>query len=121
VAELVSVDNGTIAPGQNTCPYGVTIAMQDSSGPFDYALTRELIRICQEHRLSYSRDVFRYYSSDAAAALEAGNDIRTALICFALDGSHGYERTHVDSLIEVARLIALYMQAPPVFAETRSA
>ena len=33
VAELVSVDNGTIAPGQNTSPYGVTIAMQDSSGP----------------------------------------------------------------------------------------
>ena len=37
VAELVSIDNGTIAPGQFTSEYGVTIAMQDSSGPFDQA------------------------------------------------------------------------------------
>jgi peptidase M42 family hydrolase len=113
-AELVSVDNGTMAPGQNTCPYGVTITMQDQSGPFDWHLSRRLIRICQEHAIVHSRDVFRHYRSDAAAALEAGNDIRTALVCFALDSSHGYERTHIDSLDAVARLIALYMQMPPL-------
>jgi peptidase M42 family hydrolase len=113
-AELVSVDNGTMAPGQNTCPYGVTITMQDQSGPFDWHLTRRLIRICQEHSIVHSRDVFRHYRSDAAAALEAGNDIRTALVCFALDSSHGYERTHIDSLDAVARLLALYMQMPPL-------
>ena len=27
VAEIVAVDNGTIAPGQNTAEYGVTIAL----------------------------------------------------------------------------------------------
>ena len=115
VAELVAVDNGTIAPGQNTCAYGATIVMQDMSGPFDWHLTRELIRICQEHHIVHSRDVFRYYRSDAASALEAGNDIRTALVCFALDASHGYERTHVDSLGALAQLLALYMQTPPLF------
>jgi peptidase M42 family hydrolase len=115
VAELVAVDNGTIAPGQNTCAYGATIVMQDMSGPFDWHLTRELIRICQEYQIVHSRDVFRYYRSDAASALEAGNDIRTALVCFALDASHGYERTHVDSLGAVAQLLALYMQTPPLF------
>ena len=113
-AELISVDNGTMAPGQNTCAYGVTITMQDMSGPFDWHLTRQLIRICQEHAIVHSRDVFRHYRSDAAAALEAGNDIRTALVCFALDSSHGYERTHIDSLDAVARLLTLYMQMPPL-------
>ena len=49
-------DNGTVAPGQYTSEFGVTIAMQDSSGPFDWHLTRELIRICQEHRIVHSRD-----------------------------------------------------------------
>jgi putative aminopeptidase FrvX len=88
--------------------------MQDQSGPFDWHLSRRLIRICQEHAIVHSRDVFRHYRSDAAAALEAGNDIRTALVCFALDSSHGYERTHIDSLDAVARLIALYMQMPPL-------
>lgn len=114
VAELVSVDNGAIAPGQNTCAYGVTIAMQDSSGPFDWHLSRRLVDICREHNIVHSRDVFRYYRSDGAAALEAGNDIRTALACFALDSSHGYERTHLDSLTATARLIVLYVQMPPL-------
>lgn len=116
VAEMVSVDNGTIAPGQNTSAYGVTIAMQDSSGPFDWHLTHKLIELCREHGIEHSRDVFRYYRSDAAAAVEAGNDIRTALLCFALDASHGYERTHTDSLLRLAELLALYIQSGPVGA-----
>ena len=115
VAELVSIDNGTLAPGQYTSEYGVTVAMQDSSGPFDWHLTRSLIDLCQQHGIEHSRDVFRYYRSDAAAALEAGNDIRTALVCFALDSSHGYERTHIDSLAALARLLTHYMQAEPLF------
>ena len=115
VAELLAVDNGTIAPEQNTSEYGVTIAMQDSSGPFDRHLTHHLINLCKEHRLEFSRDVFRYYRSDAAAALEAGSDIRTGLICFALDASHGYERTHQSSVTTVAQLLTLYMQSGPLF------
>jgi peptidase M42 family hydrolase len=115
VAELVSIDNGTIAPGQYTSEYGVTIAMQDSSGPFDWHLSRRLCEICERYDIEHSRDVFRYYRSDAASALEAGNDIRTALVCFALDSSHGYERTHVDSLLALARLMTFYMQSNPLF------
>ncbi len=116
VAELVSVDNGTIASVQHTCDYGVTIAMQDSTGPFDWHLTRSLIGLCQRFGIEHSRDVFNHYRSDSAAALEAGNDIRTALVCFGLDASHGYERTHMDSLHCLARLLALYMQSPPLFS-----
>ncbi len=115
VAELVSIDNGTIAPGQNTSEYGVTIAMQDSTGPFDWHLTRHLIALCRAQRIEHSRDVFRYYRSDAAAALAAGNDIRTALVCFALDASHGYERTHLDSLVALGRLLHAYIHSPPLF------
>lgn len=120
VAELVSIDNGTIAPGQYTSEYGVTIAMQDSSGPFDRHLTRSLLGICDKYRIEHARDVFRYYRSDAASALEAGNDIRTALVCFALDASHGYERSHVDSLVALARLLTLYMQSKPLFARDKA-
>ena len=115
IAEMVSVDNGTIAPDQNTCEYGVTMAMQDSSGPFDRHLTRFLISLCQEQQIEYSRDVFLHYRSDAASALEAGNDIRTALVCFALDASHGYERTHIKSLHCVSILLAAYITSKPMF------
>lgn len=121
VAELVSVDNGTSAPGQNTSPYGVTIAMQDSSGPFDRHLTHCLIKLCATREIPHSRDVFTFYRSDAAAAVVAGNDIRTALICFALDASHGWERSHLNSLEAVARLLTLYLRCPPIFQRDRNA
>ena len=115
VAELVSIDNGTIAPGQNTAEYGVTISMQDSSGPFDWHLTRHLLALCRERGIDHSRDVFRYYRSDAAAAVEAGNDIRTALVCFAVDASHGYERTHIDSLAALGELLFAYLYSGALF------
>ena len=121
VAEMISVDNGTIAPDQNTCEYGITLAMQDSSGPFDRHITQHLISLCQNQEIEYSRDIFPHYRSDTASAVEAGNDIRTALVCFALDASHGYERTHIKSLTSVSRLLAAYMTAPPLFRSDESA
>ncbi|MCB1503683.1 MAG: osmoprotectant NAGGN system M42 family peptidase [Hyphomicrobiaceae bacterium] len=116
VAEMVSIDNGTLAPGQNTAEFGATICMMDQSGPFDWHLSNGLCELAREFSIPFARDVFKYYRSDSASALEAGNDIRTALICFGLDASHGYERVHLDSLEAVANLIAVYMQSPPVLA-----
>jgi len=113
ISEMVAIDNGTIAPGQNTNEYGVTIAAQDMSGPFDHHLVRKLIRLCQDWEIPYSRDVFKYYRSDSATALEAGNDLRHALVCFALDSSHGYERTHEDSMRGLGELLAAYMLSEP--------
>lgn len=119
VAEMISIDNGTVAEGQYTSEYGVTIAMQDSSGPFDWHLNRHLLELATTNQIDHSRDVFRYYRSDAASALEAGNDIRTSLVCFGLDASHGYERVHLDSLSALSRLIYAYILSPPLFERDR--
>lgn len=113
VAEMVTIDNGTPAPGQNSRETGVTVAMADSTGPFDYALTHALLAMCREHGIPHQRDVFRHYRCDSAAAIEAGNDIRTALVCFGVDASHGYERTHLGALESLSRLLTLYMQCEP--------
>ncbi|MBU0725956.1 MAG: osmoprotectant NAGGN system M42 family peptidase [Alphaproteobacteria bacterium] len=113
VAELVSIDNGTTAPGQNSRETGVTIAMKDQTGPFDYHLTHKLIDLAKDHAIPHQRDVFRYYRCDGAAAVEAGNDIRTALLTFGIDASHGYERIHESALESLAELVALYMQSEP--------
>jgi peptidase M42 family hydrolase len=119
VAEMLTIDNGTTAPGQNSSEFGVTIAMADQSGPFDYHLTHRVIQLCQEFGIRHQRDVFRYYRSDSAAALEAGNDVRTALVTFGVDASHGYERIHMDALESLARLVSVYMQAPALYARDR--
>jgi peptidase M42 family hydrolase len=119
VAEMVTIDNATPAPGQNSRESGVTIAMADSTGPFDYHLTHKLLRLCNDYEIRHQRDIFRYYRCDSAAAIEAGNDIRTALICFGVDSSHGYERTHINSLRSLAELVALYMQSDITFERDR--
>jgi peptidase M42 family hydrolase len=113
VAEMLTVDNATPAEGQNSREFGVTIAMMDSSGPFDYHLTHKLIDLCHAHKIPHQRDVFIHYRCDSAAAVEAGNDIRTALLSFGVDSSHGYERTHIDALLSVSKLLTLYMQSSP--------
>jgi len=115
VAEMVSVDNATPAPGQNSSEHDVTIAMTDSHGPFDYHLNQQLLHMAREHGIDHGRDIFRHYRCDAASALEAGNDIRTALLCFGVDGSHGYERTHLRSL----ELLTLYLQSEPAVPRDR--
>ena len=43
----------------------------------------------------------------------------TALICFGVDGSHGNERTHIDSLRNLCALVTAYMQSPAAVARDR--
>jgi peptidase M42 family hydrolase len=109
VASMVSIDNGVTAPGQASQESGVTIAMGDMAGPFDYHLTRKLIRLCRQHDIRFQRDVFRFYRSDSASAIEAGHDVRTALVTFGIDSSHGYERIHLHALRSVAELMTGYI------------
>lgn len=115
VAELVSVDNAVCAPGQHSIEDGVTIPMADMHGPFDYHLTRNLCRLATELGVPHARDIFRYYRSDAAAAIEAGANTRAALVAFGLDGSHGWERTHLDSLEATYLLLRSWLQTALVF------
>ncbi len=112
IAALIAVDNGTSAPGQNSSEFGVTIAMADSQGPFDFHLTHKLVRLCLEADIRCQKDIFRYYRCDAASAIEAGHDVRTALICFGIDGSHGWERIHSHALRSLAELITSYLMSP---------
>lgn len=58
----------------------------------------------------------RHYLSDAQSAVTAGPDIRTALLAFGCDGTHGYERTHIDSLAALTRLLVTCILSPPVVA-----
>jgi peptidase M42 family hydrolase len=108
IASMVAVDNGTSAPGQNSSEFGVTIAMADMTGPFDFHLTRRLVELCDAHDIRWRKDVFRHYRSDSASAVEAGADVRTALVTFGVDASHGYERIHMHALRSCAELLTAF-------------
>ena len=72
-------------------------------------IAKHLVKLAQENGIAHERDTFRSYRSDSAAALDAGWDLRVGLICFSLDSSHGWERTHIKSLEELTKLIIAYM------------
>ena len=112
IAAMVAIDNGTTAPGQNSDEFGVTLAMADETGPFDFHLTRKLAELCRENDIRMQKDVFRYYRSDSASAVTAGHDVRTALITFGVDASHGYERIHLHALRSLAELVTAYLTSP---------
>ncbi|MEO4040886.1 osmoprotectant NAGGN system M42 family peptidase [Hoeflea sp. CAU 1731] len=112
VASMIAIDNGTTAPGQNSDEFGVTIAMADQTGPFDYHLTKKMADLCQKNDIRYQKDIFKYYRSDSASAIEAGADVRTSLITFGIDASHGYERIHLHALRSLAELVTAYVSSP---------
>lgn len=116
VSEFVDINIAPVAPGQHSSEQAVSVAMQDSGGPYDYHLSRHLLRLASDNDLPVRRDLFRYYFRDAHSAVTAGHDIRTALLAFGCDATHSYERTHIDSLAALSRLLGAYILSPPVFA-----
>ena len=117
VAELISIDTAVVAPGQTSREDAVTVALQDSSGPFDYHLARRLLALCRRTDIPHRRDVFDHYRSDAAAALEAGAETRAALVGVGVDGTHGHERTHLDGIVALTRLLLAYARSPLTFSD----
>ena len=97
----------------------MTVEIKDSSGPFDYHLTRHLLTLCKQHGIPHQRDVFRFYYSDAISAVQAGHDIRHALLTFGTDATHGYERTHLSALNAVTQTLIRYMLSQPTVSSDR--
>jgi putative aminopeptidase FrvX len=108
--ELIALDMAAVGEGQSSDEYSVTICVKDSSGPYDYELSRRLQAIAKQASLSARIDIYPYYGSDASAALRAGGQFKTALVGPGIDASHSYERCHRDSLLQTAQLMLAYLQ-----------
>ncbi|HHU56206.1 MAG TPA: M42 family metallopeptidase [Acholeplasmataceae bacterium] len=109
VDELISVDMGCIGLDLNCTEYDVSICAKDSSGPYDYDITTNLIEICKKMNINYAVDIYPFYSSDASAALRAGNNIKAALIGPGVSASHGMERTHWHAVLNTLKLLIAYI------------
>lgn len=105
VDELYIVDMGVVGQGVQGDEFSVSICVKDSSGPYNYELTRKLEDFAIKNNIKYKKDVFPYYGSDGSAALRAGKDLKVALFGVGVNASHGYERTHEDGLLNTAKLV----------------
>ena len=110
IEDLLAVDMGCVGDDLKCDETMVSICVKDSSGPYDYGMTGELIATAKENGISYAADVYPAYGSDAGAALRAGNDVRFALIGTGVFASHGYERTHLLGIENTCRLIEKYLE-----------
>lgn len=111
VTEYIAVDMGAIGDGQSSDEYTVSICAKDSSGPYHYELTRQLVDLAKQENINYKLDIYPYYGSDASAAIRAGYDVKHALFGPGIEASHAYERTHLDSLENTANLLYAYVQS----------
>jgi len=107
--EFIAVDMGAIGDDLNGNEYAVSICAKDSSGPYDYELTNQLIAFAKDNQIDYVIDIFPHYGSDVSAALRGGNDIRGALIGQGIHASHGMERTHESGLLNTLKLLKTYV------------
>lgn len=109
--EYIAVDMGAIGDGQSSDEYTVSICAKDSSGPYHYGLTQQLIQLAKSNDVAYQIDIYPYYGSDASAAIRAGFDVKHALFGPGIESSHAMERTHIDSLRATAGLLYAYVMS----------
>lgn len=107
--EILAVDMGCVGLGLEGSERKVSICAKDAHGPYDYDVTSELVRLAEENGLQYAVDIYLSYSSDAQAAVNAGSDMKHALIGPGVYASHGYERSHVEGAENTLALLEAYL------------
>jgi putative aminopeptidase FrvX len=108
VSDFLAVDMGVCGPDQASDEKKVTICAADSSGPYNYELTKHLINLASINGIPHAVDTFPFYGSDAGAALRMGLDARHALVGPGVDTSHAIERTHEEGIRATMDLVTLF-------------
>lgn len=109
ITDMIAVDMGVVYDDLKTDETKVSICAKDSSGPYNYDLTNELIDEAKANDIDYAIDIYPLYGSDASAAVASANDFRHALVGSGVAASHGYERTHVNGLNGLYKLLKSYI------------
>lgn len=111
VDEYLALDIGLVGGMQSGDEKKVTISGADRISPYDWDLTTKLMKLARNNGIDYTMDVYYRYASDATAAIQAGNNIVPATIGMGCMNSHGYERTHIDGVLQTLKLTLAYIFA----------
>lgn len=108
VSDFLAVDMGVCGANQTSDEKKVTVCAADSSGPYNYELTKHLIKLASINNIPYTVDTFPFYGSDAGAAMKMGLDARHALVGPGVDTSHAIERTHEEGIKATIDLVTIF-------------
>ena len=109
VTEAISVDMGCVGDGLQCTERQVSICAKDSGGPYSYEVVSKLIEAAKNTGADYVVDVYPFYGSDVEATLRGGYDLRHGLIGPGVYASHGYERSHIDGVLNTLKVLCGYL------------
>ena len=109
IKEAISVDMGCVGEGLQCKEKQASICAKDSGGPYDFDVTDKLVKAAIKEKADYVIDVYPYYGSDVESTLRAGYDIKHGLIGPGVYASHGYERSHIDGVYAVLKILKGYL------------
>ena len=109
ITEAISVDMGCVGDGLQCTEKQVSICAKDSGGPYSYEVVGKLIEAAKKTGADYAVDVYPFYGSDVEATLRSGVDIRHGLIGSGVYASHGYERSHIDGVLNTLKVLCGYL------------
>ena len=109
ITEAISVDMGCVGDGLQCTEKQVSICDKDSGGPYSYEVVGKLIEAAKKTGADYAVDVYPFYGSDVEATLRSGVDFRHGLIGSGVYASHGYERSHIDGVLNTLKVLCGYL------------
>ena len=109
VSQYIALDIGVLGPDHAGSEKKVSICVKDNFSPYDRELTDRLITCARDAGVDFVEDVFYRYSTDANAAVRAGNNVQAAAFGMGTFSSHGMERTHVQAVMDTAKLLAAFI------------
>lgn len=109
ITEGLALDMGCVGEGLYCTERQVSICAKDSGGPYSYEMVGKLIEAAKKTGADYAVDVYPHYGSDVEATLKSGADIRHGLIGPGVYASHGYERSHIDGVLNTLKLLSGYL------------
>ncbi len=87
--------------------YSAHLQVKDASGPY-HDFRQHLQSFTKEQDIPLS-STFIHLRSDASAVInKAGAEVKHAL---ELQSSHSYERTHIDSVVAIERMVDAYLKS----------
>lgn len=110
---VVALDVVPVADEYQTTNSGDPILpCQDRAGLYHVPTVDHMTRLAEDLGFGVQTAVLTSYASDATLAKAAGSAARAALIGYAADNTHGYEISHVDGIVNSARLLTAYLTTP---------
>ena len=110
VTEAISVDMGCVGDGLACTERQVSICAKDSGGPYSYEVVGKLMDAAKREGADYAVDGYPFYGSAVEATLRGGVDIRHGLIGPGVFASHGYERSHLDGVLNTLKVLKGYLE-----------